>query len=580
MQKSQSFLRSVRIPWVLFMALVGILAIPTLQSEPVARENVKIPMRDGTRLAANLFLPDAKGRFPVILMRTPYGKGTIQSPIGRTLSRLGYALVIQDCRGRGDSEGTWDPFRYDVQDGRDTLRWVIHQPWCNGRVGTAGASYVGWTQWALAPDAPPELKTMVPMVPFADAYHHAAYQGGAFQLALCFGWGLSVGGVHLDPAQLKKAFRYLPLNRWHEQFHPPVLYLRDWIVHSTFDHYWRVRSIYGRYQNISCPILVIGGWYDIFSQAVFDCVDQVRRHAKNRLVRRNICLVVGPWQHGTPKRKLGELDFGPEAVRDPYQLQQQWLDYWLQDKETGVENWPPYLLFIMGENRWRGFSQWPPRNAVLRRFYLHSQGKANTLHGNGRLDLCPPSQDEPHDQFVYDPHNPVPTLGGNNLVALPSGPFDQTSIEQRPDVLVYTTQPFIHPLRVIGPVKLILYAASTAPDTDFTVKLLDVHPDGRAFNLCDGILRARYRNGDTQTQLIHPGQIYRYEIQVGVTANTFLPGHRLRIEVSSSNFPRFDRNPNTGHPHGTDTELYQATQTIYHDPAHPSHLLLYVLPPL
>jgi len=541
-------------------------------------KNVMVPMRDGTRLAANVFLPSEKGAFPVILTRTPYGKGGEKAALGAGMRRLGYAVVSQDCRGRGDSEGKWDPFRYDVQDGQDTLKWVIAQPWCNGRIGTAGGSYVGWTQWALAPGAPPQLKAMVPMVPFAEAYPHAAYPGGAFQLALCFGWGAGVGGIRADANRLRKAFEFLPLNRWDEQFDRRAPYLRDWIAHSTYDAYWRRRGVPGRYKDIAAPILNIGGWYDIFSKPVIEMIERVRHESKSRLARRNQCVVVGPWAHGPAKRRLGELDFGPEAELNVMELQLKWFEYWLKGKETGVEDWPPLLLFVMGENKWRPACQWPPRGVKFVSYYLASGGKANSLGGDGRLALRPPEGQTPPDRFVYDPNRPVPTHGGNNLAALPSGPFDQTEIEKRSDVLVYTTPPLEEPVCVIGPVRLVLHAASTAPDTDFTVKLADVHPDGRAFNLCDGILRARFRRSNVKPSLIRPGKTYRYEIEAGVTANLFKKGHRIRIEVSSSNFPRFDRNANSGLPLGTDTKLLKATQTVYHDRARPSRLVLPVAP--
>ena len=544
--------------------------------EIVFHENTKMPMRDGTELAANIYLPPGEGPFPVILMRSPYGKPGRDFSEAKRDTAAGYAMVVQDCRGRGASEGVWDPFRYDVEDGYDTQQWVGTQPWCDGQIGTAGGSYLGWTQWASAPGATPYLKAMVPIVPFGDVYPDIAYPGGAFQLALLFGWGSAVAGIPILPGGHQKAFEHLPLNRWDEQFNREVTFLRDWVNHPTYDDYWKQRGINQRYREITVPALNIGGWYDIFSKAAIEMIDDVRAESSNRLARRNQFVVIGPWAHGPGVQKLGDLDFGPDAKLDLGEMQFKWFEYWLKNRDTGIEDWPPYYLFVMGENRWRGENEWPLARARFTEYYLHGQGKANTRNGDGRLQTSPPGT-QPGDTYLYDPNNPVPTHGGNNLVGLASGPLDQSKVQERSDVLVYTSEPLTEPVEVTGPIKMILYAASTAKDTDFTAKLVDVHPDGRSYNLCDGIIRARYRNSSTDLELIEPGKIYRYEIDMWVTSNLFRTGHRIGVEVSSSNFPRFDRNPNSGLTFGTDTELLPATQTIYHDAEHPSHLLLPVV---
>jgi putative CocE/NonD family hydrolase len=541
------------------------------------QKNVLIPMRDGTQLAANVFLPRQAGPAPVILWRTPYGKGTEQFGEARRYGAAGYALVVQDCRGRGDSQGIWDPFRHDREDGQDTQEWIGHQSWCNGRIGTAGGSYGGWTQWATAPNGSRFLKCMVPVVPFSNAYADAGYLGGAFQLALLFGWGAGVSGLKIDPAKLTQAFSYLPLSTWDEQGDKRVFYLRDWVAHPTYDDYWLRRGIDDRFDRVTIPILNIGGWYDIFSQPTANSSASVRRTSVDRLARRSQCLVMGPWGHSVGSQKLGELDFGPGAKVDLSKLQFEWFEYWLREKETGVQDWPPVRLFVMGENTWRNEQEWPLARTQFTPWYLHSTGRANTRNGNGTLSAQAP-ETEPPDSFNYDPANPVPTLGGNNLVGPPAGPFDQATIEQREDVLVYTSAPLEKALEVTGPVKAILHAASSARDTDFTAKLVDVHPNGKAYNLCDGILRARFRASRTTTQLLEPGQICPFEIDLWVTSNLFLPGHCIRVEISSSNFPRFDRNPNTGLEFGRDAELIPARQTIYHDRDHPSHILLPLIP--
>lgn len=538
--------------------------------------DLPIPMRDGTPLSANLFLPKEGDSFPVILIRTPYGKGGENFGEGRFYATRGYAVLIQDCRGRGASKGDWNPFRYDQEDGRDTQQWVGKQSWCNGRIGTAGGSYVGWTQWSAAPNSTPYLKAMAPGVPFCNAYD-LAYTGGAFQLALLMGWGSAVGGAVPNPAASNSFLKFLPLSKWSSQLSKPVPYLDDWVAHPTYDDYWRQRGIGDSFPEVTVPILNVGGWYDIFSRDTLEMADQVRERSKDRKNRRNQFVIMGPWAHGVGARKVGELDFGAVAELKVREFESKWFDYWLQDKETDIEEWPALYLFVMGENRWRGENEWPLARTKFTKTYLHSQGKANTVSGDGFLHLDPPG-DEPPDEFLYDPADPVPTVGGNNLVWATIGPYDQSKVEAREDVLVYTSRVLNEPVEVTGPVILNLYASSSAPDTDFTAKLVDVYPDGKAYNLCEGIIRARFRNSKVNLELIEPGKIYPYRIDLWVTSNLFKPGHRIRLEVSSSNFPRFDRNPNTEEPFGTGTNLVKAKQRIFHDPSHPSHLLLPVIP--
>ena len=533
-------------------------------------------MRDGIHLTANIWRPKTEGRYPVILMRSPYGKMDEKWDEAKRYTSAGYVMVVQDCRGRGNSGGEWDPFRYDVEDGFDTQEWVGQQPWGNGEIGTAGGSYLGWTQWASAANASRHLKAMVPVVPFDNAYE-IAHAGGAFQLALLMGWGTTVGGVTLSPEKLTAAFRHLPLNTFGDQFEKKIPYLNDWVTHSTYDDYWKKRGIEYRYPAVAVPILNIGGWYDIFSKTTIDLVDHVRASSQDREVRRNQFVVIGPWGHGPGGRKTGELDFGTNATFKVGEWQFKWFEYWLKHRETGVEDWPAYHLFVMGENRWRSENEWPLKRTQFTSYFLHSAGKANSLKGDGSLSTTAPGQ-EPPDQFTYDGDDPVPTAGGNNLVGAPAGPYDQTPVESREDVLVYSTAPLEQEVEVTGPVKAILSAASSARDTDFTAKLVDVHPDGKAFNLCDGIIRARHRNGLTREAPLEPGKAEQFEIDLWVTSNLFQRGHRIRLEVSSSNFPRFDRNPNSGKPFGTDTELLSAKQTIYHDREHPTHLVLPVIP--
>ncbi|HEY5911301.1 MAG TPA: CocE/NonD family hydrolase [Verrucomicrobiae bacterium] len=574
MNQSHPSLRLSRVLPLLLCA--GVLLAEEAQQPFVFEADVMIPMRDGTKLAANVFRPKGDGRFPVILMRTPYGKPDEKWGDAKRYLPAGYAMVVQDCRGRGKSEGAWDPFRYDVEDGFDTHEWVGKQTWCNGDIGTAGGSYVGWTQWAAAPNGSRYLKAMVPVVPFGNAYD-LAYVGGAFQLALLMGWGAAVGGVALSPDKLDLAYRHLPLRDFGDQFEKKVPYLNDWVRHADYDDYWKQRGIDYRYADVSVPALNIGGWYDIFSKTTIDLVNQVHAASRDRAARRNQFVVMGPWAHGAGTRKVGELDFGPEAALNLGDLQFQWFEYWLKGRETGVQDWPACYLFIMGENRWRGENEWPLKRTRFASYFLRGSGHANSAKGDGTLSTTAPGEENP-DQFTYTPTNPVPSIGGNNLVGATAGPYDQGKVEARDDVLVYSTPPLEQDLEVTGPVKLTLWASSSAPDTDFTAKLVDVHPDDKAYNLCDGILRARYRKGPGKPVLLEPGHAEQFDIDLWVTSNLFKRGHRIRLEVSSSNFPRFDRNPNTGGRFGSDTELLAAKQTVYHDGAHPSHLLLPVIP--
>lgn len=539
--------------------------------------DVKVPMRDGVQLAANIFRPKGDGPWPVILYRTPYGKGDEKWSGAKELAAKGYAVVVQDGRGRGKSEGAWEPFLHEAQDGFDTQEWVGKQPWCNGRIGASGGSYVGWTQWASAPNASRHLTAMVPMVPFGNTYEDLAYSGGAMMLGLLMGWGEAVGGVALDSNKLQQAYRYLPLRAFGDQFEKRTPYLNAWVQHPTYDDYWKRRGVDYRYAEITVPALNVGGWYDIFSKATLDLTTGVRAKSRSPQARTNQFVIMGPWGHGVGVRKVGELDFGADAELKVYSRQFDWFEYWLKGRDKKIHEWPPYYLFVMGENRWRGENEWPLKRTRFTPYYLHSAGRANTLKGDGALNTTRPAS-QPPDEYTYDGDDPVPTVGGNNIVGATDGPRDQTQVEARHDVLVYSTPPLEKGVEVTGPVKLILWASSSARDTDFTGKLVDAHPDGRAYNLCEGILRARYRNGLDKPALLEPGKPERFEIDLWVTSNLFKRGHRIRLEVSSSNFPRFDRNPNSGNPFGTDTELLAAKQTAFHDRRHPSHLLLPVIP--
>ena len=568
---------------LLFSMQTIIAAEKTFEVE--VRTEVKIPMHDGVELSANIFLPKAEGKYPVILIRSPYGKGNEKNGDGLFYAGRGYVVVSQDCRGKGSSQGVWEPFANERNDGTDTQQWLLDQPWCNGKVGTAGGAYVGFTQWITAPNAGDHLKAMFPIVPLVDTYGDGVYIDGALNLALMMGWGSMVA---LKPGELvavftwkekdwDKAFRTVPLSEWDRALGRKVQYLRDWVAHPHFDEYWAARGVRNQWQDITVPSCSVGGWYDIFSRSVIEHVNAVIAKSRSLDARKHQHLIMGPWAHGiSSDGKVGDLNFGKESLIDLRELQTKWFDYWLKGEKTGADTWPAFRIFVMGRNQWRDEQQWPLERTKYTPYYFHSEGAANTAGGDGKLTTAKPEA-EPCDEFVYDPNDPVPTTGGCNLVGCPAGPRDQSDVEKRNDVLVFTSEELKTELEVTGPVKVILYAASTARDTDFTAKLLDVHPDGRPFNLCDGIVRARYHDSKSEPSLIQPAEVYRYEIDLWVTSNAFLPGHKIRVEVSSSNFPRFDRNLNTGEPFGTGTKFIKATQTIYHDKERPSHILLPVI---
>lgn len=579
--------KQARVIFVLSILLLPPTILATEKEPKVeVRTDVRIPLRDGVELSANIFLPKEQGKFPVILMRSPYGKGDEKLGDGLFYAGRGYVYVSQDCRGKGASQGEWEPFANEGADGRDTHKWILEQPWCNGSIATTGGSYVGFTQWISAPSAGEYLKAMFPVVPLADLYTDAVYIDGALNLALMMGWGSLVSFRPGEAIAMFgwrqqdwiKAYRTLPLCEWDRAIGRKVQYLRDWVAHPHYDDYWAKCGVRNRWQDITVPICAVGGWYDIFAKGVLDHINAVRTMSRSQHARKHQHLLIGPWAHGiSGDGKVGDLNFGKESVVNLREIQTKWFDHWLKGEDTGADEWPAFRIFVMGRNGWRDEQEWPLKRTKYTPYYFHSQGSANTLNGDGKLSTAKPG-DEPVDRFVYDPNDPVPTLGGCNLIGCPAGPRDQTEAEKRNDVLVFTSDELKAELEVTGPVKVILCAASSAPDTDWTAKLIDGHPDGRAFNLCDGIIRARYRDSQNKPSLIQSGKIYRYEIDLWVTSNAFLPGHKIRLEISSSNFPRFDRNLNTPEPVGTGTKMVRATQTIYHDKEHPSHILLPVIP--
>lgn len=548
------------------------------------RLDVKTPMHDGVNLSADIYLPKAHGKFPTVLMRTPYSNN-METMIekGRRLANSGYVCVIQDCRGRWDSEGEFYPILPEGRDGYDTQEWIGQQPWSNGKIGMAGGSYLGLVQWQSAPYRSQSLTCLAPRVICNDFFSQATYPGGAYQLNVMITWGMRTNGhtaQSIDYHNWTEAFHTLPLIEMDERAGRSLPFWKDWIQHPTYDDYWAAANIEEKWGEIAAPALNMGGWYDIWAHNTFTNFNGLRQHGRTPEARQSK-LIIGPWVHALSiSPRTGDIDFGAHSMVDLELLELRWFDYWLKGIDNGIVDEPPLRLFIMGINEWRDEYEWPLARTDWQKWYLHSQGHANTLRGDGSLSTEPSSQ-ESTDHFIYDPLYPVQTMGGNNCCSpeiVPWGPYDQRPVEMRSDVLCYTSEPLQRDLEVTGPIKMVLYAATDGPDTDWTAKLVDVSPTGYAKNLCDGIIRARYRESLTHPTLLESGKVYEYEIDLGATGNVFRQGHRLRLEISSSNFPRFDRNLNTGQPFGLGTELRSARQTVHHSREYPSHLVLPVIP--
>ncbi len=563
--------------------------------------DLKVPMRDGINLSADIFLPKVvltKGgdNFPTLLLRTPY-ESLLQMHIewGVWWAKRGYAVVIQDCRGRFKSEGTFYAYHDDGRDGHDTLAWIAEQPWSNGKIGTSGRSYGGLFQWQLAPYRSPHLTAMAPQVIMGDYFRDYHRVGGAVQWLLTIGGAIifstnvsfiQQGASHLFGNQT--FYRHLPLITADEVvIGRKVPFYRDWLEHDLYDDYWRAINTEEKLDQIDVPVYQQAAWYDPYTEAMLRMWNGLRARGFSARTRHNQKIYVIPWTHHLPEgSRLGDLDFGPQAAVDLKQEDLRWFDHWLKGNDTGIMAEPPIRLFVMGANRWRNENAWPLARTRWTPYYLHSNGKANTLYGDGSLTPELPTN-EPVDRYDYDPNNPVPTLGGNNSTwtwikfardQVVPGPLDQRPVERRDDVLVYTSAVLTEALEVTGPLVVILYAASSARDTDFTAKLVDVHPDGRAIHLAEGILRARHRQHMERAEYLEPGEVTEYRIALAPTSNVFGKGHCLRIEISSSNFPRFDRNLNTGEPIATSTGMQIAHQTVLHTQTYPSHILLPIIP--
>jgi len=536
-------------------------------------------MRDGVTLRADVYLPSNSPKSPVILIRTPYGKNREQDD-AIYFSPRGYAVAVIDVRGRNDSDGHWYPWANEDRDGYDSIEWAAAQPWSNGKVITYGGSYLGMDQWQAATQRPPHLAGMVTIVCPSDLYRGVFHPGGTLDYGTMLTWSFLTGTrtetfAHIPLISWTEIFRHLPQSEALAATGLDASFYHDWIEHDTRDPYWQSMSWRNVYRTLNVPVFIVAGWYDIFQNGSFEnyALLQSEGPAQWRSAHR---LLVGPWSHGGPVTKLGDVDFGPSAQIEIKDKVVRWMDHYFRGNANGAERDLAVEYFLMGPNQWRREPKWPPENVSTSRYYLGSGGNANSAAGAGRLTTAPPDSDQP-DRFDYDPADPVPSVGGTSCCdpsLMPPGPKDQRALESRKDVLVYSSSPLQADLTIIGHVDVHLLASTSARDTDWTAKLVDVAPEGPALNLVDGILRARFYQSFEDPELLEPGKSHEFVIDLGNTAVVIPQGHRVRLEISSSNFPRYSRNTNTGAVPEKDKETVVAHQTVYHDRSRNSYVNL------
>jgi len=551
----------------------------------VAEGDVEMRMRDGVILRANVFRPEAEGRFPGLLIRTPYGKA--QGGFERYV-RGGYVVIAQDSRGRYASDGEYVPFTVentgDAEDGHDSVEWLAAQPYCNGRVGTMGGSYNAWMQWELARLRPPHLIAMVAYtIPLELT--EVDWPGG-FKPGRRVKWWMTTMAPDLrrrqglsephTPAEARRIWEEVEQGRW--LGHMPWLdlprylpkglaeYAQDWLEHPN-RRPWRFGQVHA---EVEVPNLDFSGWYD-HCNGTLGHLGLMQQNARTEPARAQTKLIIGPWNHpGLGRRKMGEIDFGPQAELDLTDVIIRWFDYWLKGLDNGVDREPAVRYFVMGAGRWRSASTWPPEELEEAIYYLSSDGEAGRADGTGLLRLEAPGE-EPCDAYTYDPHDPVPTLWTPELFTVPA---DRRVLEYRQDILYYRTPPLTEEVEVVGYPEVVLFASSSALDTDFFARLVDEDPEGTALEVCYGMVRARHRHSLDREELLVPGEVTEFRIELGATACRFLKGHRIRLEITSSDFPNHDRNHNTGGNDLADVELAAAEQKVFHSGEFPSRLIL------
>jgi putative CocE/NonD family hydrolase len=567
------------------MALVVCLSLALSQFAfaEVQTETVMVSMRDGVKLSTDIYRDPAVTRAPVVLMRTPYNKAGAK-PVATRFAAAGYVAVVQDCRGKFASEGTFIPYNNEGQDGFDAIEWVGRQSWFSGKIGMWGSSYVGATQWQAAAEHPPGLTTITPTATWSSFYRNL-YLGGAVRHSLIAKWA---SGNSPKPegavvtSDWNRTLSHLPLSEIDDQVGWPIPWLEAMLTHPSPDGYWKRLDLTNDMLELQLPIQHVVGYYDFFSRESVNNFVRMQTLAKDEATRGQQQLILGPWDHGTIGRsQVGALDFGPSAQWDSTGATLEWFDRTLKQDPLAVANpLVPVRYFVIGENQWRESTSWPPQGVQETNLYLHSEGAANTRGGNGRLDRVPPAGDEPADKFRADPADPVPACPVSDQLPLHAAhwaPVEQGAIEDRADVLCYSTQKLTEPLTFAGNARAELYVSADTPDADWVVKLVDVHPEGATYNLAVGILRARFRESELQPKLLTPGEVTKITVDLGPIAAQLKPGHQLRVNVCGAYFPLFDRNPNTGEgPFGKNTAV--ATESVHHAALRASHIVLPVLP--
>lgn len=565
--------------------------------------DIPMTMRDGIVLRADIYRPDDSEKHPAIVVRTPYSK--VMGGDSDFLSAVhaafaGYAFVMQDTRGRFASEGEFMPGAPEGLDGYDTIEAVAAESWCDGNVGTFGGSYLGRNQWQAAIEDPPHLKAIAPQITTAGPLSDSRL-GGPIDLEQSISWftamaidmlerqrqqGKDVTRARemLDRARfnLSEVYEYLPLKEVpHFQFEGLSQAFGARMTDAIPPNVKSEEDLHWPYHRVNVPCFHAAGWYDLFSGSLFKNFLGMRENGGTELAREGQYVLCGPWAHGgNLLAYVGGLHFGPAGASMATFTMERHINFF--DRYLrGIEGrkMAPVRYFVMGLNRWRNADAWPLPQTEWQRFFLHSKGRSNTAAGNGLLSRDTPGA-EPADVYIYDPRFPVPTVGGRILPtgSLIPGPFDQSRIEKRNDVLCYTTPELREEIEVTGPLLLHLFASTSAQDTDFTAKLIDVYPDGSAYNVAEGCIRARFRKSVLRPEPVNPGEVCEYTIDLAVTSIVFGRGHRIRIDVSSSNFPRHDRNMNTGNPFGEDAEGVPAMQTIYHQSDYASYIDMPVIP--
>ncbi|MBI5116920.1 CocE/NonD family hydrolase [Candidatus Poribacteria bacterium] len=544
-------------------------------------KNVRIPMRDGVALYANVYRPKADGEFPVILTRLPYGKDEYycsMPAMGKFWAKKGYAFVAQDVRGKFCSDGEFDPLINEVEDGYDTLEWISRQPWCDGNIGMEGESYYGYTTWAAAVSGHTSLKCISPMNTAMD-FHNVIFQNGALTLQTAGLYPILMHGKKYQNV-IRLDRMHLPLITMDDEAGIPTQSYDKLLKHPFRDEVTESYNLHNRRERVEIPTLVVGGWYDVFLKTTID--DWFMQKQKNAATEAGgkQWVLIGPIDHESTTshtNRIGRLDIGAKSATTIWKVRQEFYDKYLKGIDNGFEETPPVRIFVIGDNDWRYENEWPLARTQYTDYYLHSGGSANTLNGDGTLNPGAPL-DEPFDTYVYDPKDPVKIHYDIDLWALAAQMKDRLPAEKREDALVYTSAPLEENTEITGPIKVTLYAASSAVDTDFTATLVDVFPNGYLHLIQEGIQRASSRESDTGPTFLKPEEIYEYNIDLWATSYVLKAGHKIRVEISSSNFDRFDRNLNTGAEFATTSETAKATQNIYHSEEYPSYITLPVIP--